>query len=93
LKRIIDGKTYNTEKATLVASNSYWDGSNWDRHGRNMYLYQTPKGNFFLHRVTRWQGERDTLESISPEEARGRYESLPEVEIEYETVFGQVPEV
>jgi len=92
LERIIDGKRYSTITASLVASNRYWDGSNWDRSGRCTYLYKTARGNFFLHHTTRWQGERDTLEAISEGEAKSRYEGLPEHEMEYEDAFGQAPE-
>ena len=49
MEQIIDGKRYDTETATLVTSDYYWDGSNHDRHGRNTFLYKTSKGNFSLH--------------------------------------------
>ena len=92
MKQIINGKRYNTEKATLVASDRYWDGSNWDRHGRNTSLYKTRNGRFFLHHETRWQGERDYLEAIGKGEAKAYYEELPEHEMEYEEAFGEEPE-
>ena len=69
MEQIIDGKRYDTETATLVTSDYYWDGSNHDRHGRNTFLYKTSKGNFFLHDTTRWEGERNYLEAISEGEA------------------------
>ncbi len=92
MRQIVDGKLYDTEKARLVASDRYWDGSNWDRHGRNVYLYKTVKGSFFLYRTTRWQGERDYIEPVTKEEAKYWYEQLPEHEMEYEEVFGEAPE-
>ncbi|NLG84191.1 MAG: hypothetical protein GX493_06210 [Firmicutes bacterium] len=92
MRQVIGGKLYDTEKATLVASDRYWDGQNWDRNGRNLYLYRTAKGNFFLYRTTRWQGERDTITPISREEAMEYYESLPEHEMDYEEAFGVAPE-
>jgi hypothetical protein len=45
---IIDRKRYSTQKATLIASDAYWNGRNWERRGSNAFLYRTDKGNYFL---------------------------------------------
>lgn len=92
MRQIVDGRLYDTEKAQLVAHDRYWDGRNWDRHGRNTYLFKTAKGRFFLHHTTRWQGERDRIEPITKEYAKAMYEELPEHELEYEEAFGEAPE-
>lgn len=92
MKQIIDGKLYNTETADKVASDHYWDGHNWDRHGRSTFLYKTRKGTFFLLHETRWQGERDRIEAISIDEAKKQYEALPEHDMEYAEAFGEAPE-
>lgn len=92
MKEIINGKLYDTKTAQLVATDKYWDGSNWDRNGRTKSLYKTKKGNFFLHRETRWQGERDRIESLIVEEAMQYYEDLPEREMTYVEAFGVEPE-
>ena len=92
MKQVDDGKLYDTEKADLVASDRYWDGSNFERSGRNTYLYKTAKGNFFLHHTTQWQGERESIEPVSIEEAKEYFERLPEHELEYEAAFGEQPE-
>jgi hypothetical protein len=92
MQQIIGGKRYDTETAALVASNYYWDGSNWQRRGRNMYLYKTPNNRFFLHHTTLWQGERDYLEAVGPNTAKTYYEELPEHVLDYETAFGEAPE-
>lgn len=92
MKQIVGGRLYDTEKAQLVAHNRYWDGSNFERHGRNTFLYKTVKGNFFLYHTTLWQGERDYIEPVSIEEAKEHYEQLPEHELEYEDAFGEPPE-
>jgi hypothetical protein len=92
MKQIIDGKAYDTAKAQLLASDRYWDGNNWERHGRNTYLYKTTKGAFFLHHTTQWQGERDRLEAIGEAEAKDYYERLPEIEMEYAEAFGEPAE-
>lgn len=92
MKKIINGKLYNTETADLVASDRYWDGNNWERHGRNIFLYKTKKGSFFLHYTTLWQGEREQIEPISPGEAKEWYERLPVQETGYKEAFGIEPE-
>jgi hypothetical protein len=92
MKRIINGKLYNTETAIEVASDRYWDGHNWERGGRNTYLFKTRKGNFFRHDVTCWQGERDSIEPLSEGEAKELYEELPEHSLDWEDAFGEVPE-
>ena len=90
--QIIDGRRYNTETAEIIASNEYWDGSNWERSGRNMHLYKTKKGAFFVGYSTCWQGERDYLEPVGPGEAKAIYEKLREHEVEYEEAFEEAPE-
>lgn len=88
MKRIVDGKRYDVSKATLIAHDAYWDGHNFERHGRNCFLYRTPRGKFFTLNMTQWQGERDTLTPVSESDAVDLYEnSLPEHEVEYESAF------
>ena len=86
--KIINQKRYSTLTAKLIASDAYWDGHNWERQGRNTYLYRTKKGSYFLVRQTRWQGERDVLEPISQDEACSLYEgNLITHEVSYEAAF------
>ena len=92
MKQIVNGLQYDTEAAALVASDRWWDGHNFERNGRNTYLYRTKAGRFFLHHTTLWQGERDHIEPVSPDEARQYYEDLPEHEMTYEEAFGEEPE-
>lgn len=92
MKQVIDGKQYDTETADKIASDHYWDGSNWDRNGRSNYLYKTRKGAFFVLHETRWQGERDHIKAVSIEEARRQYEALPEHDMEFAEAFGEEPE-
>jgi len=89
MKQIVNRKVYNTKTATLIASNRFWDGSNFERNRRNTYLYKTAKGNFFVHHTTQWQDERDTIEAMTPEEAKDLYEQLPEYEQDFEAAFGE----
>lgn len=36
-----------TEAATLLASNAYWDGTSYERKGRNRFLYRL-RGSYWL---------------------------------------------
>ena len=86
--RIVNGKKYAVETATLIADDEYWDGHNHERSGRNTFLYRTPNGAYFTVNMTMWQGERDTLIPVDQEEAIEMYEnSLPEHAVPYEKAF------
>lgn len=87
-EKIIDRRRYSTATATLIASDAYWDGHNFERSGRNCFLYRTPNGAYFLVTLTRWQGEFDHLEPVSEGEAIDLYEgALSEHEVAYEDAF------
>lgn len=89
--RIVNKIRYDVSKATLIASDAYWDGHNFERHGRNTFLYRTPKGRYFTVTLTQWQGERDTLEPVTQEEAIDLFEDdLPEHEVKYSEAFPDV---
>jgi len=83
---------YDTKESIELASDNYWDGSNWDRNGRNTFLYKTQKGRFFKYITTRWQGERDYIVPLCLEDAKDCYESLPEHEISWKAAFGYDPD-
>ncbi|MDD5511730.1 MAG: hypothetical protein PHI12_13105 [Dehalococcoidales bacterium] len=91
ISAIIDGKKYDSDNATLIASDRYFDGSNWERRGRNTFLMKTGKGAFFIIRYTQWQGERTHIEVVSKEYAMELYEQLPEQEVSYFDAFGVEP--
>jgi hypothetical protein len=80
MTQIIDRKRYSTATATLLADDAYWDGHNYERHGRNTFLYRTPGGSYFKVELTQWQGERDTLTPLTQDEAIELYESLNDSE-------------
>ena len=87
-ERIINRVRYSTANAELVASDAYWDGHNFERRGRNTFLYRTPKGNYFQVILTHWQGEQDTLTPLTEGEAIELYETtLTEHEIDYQAAF------
>jgi hypothetical protein len=80
MKRIIGGKVYDTDTAEVIADNAYWDGHNFERQGRNTFLYKTPKNNYFAVHLTQLEGERDTLEPLTQDEAVTLYEQLDDDE-------------
>lgn len=91
LMKIVERKRYDTATATLIAHDAYWDGHNFERHGRNTFLYMTPKGSYFTVHLTQWQGERDNLIPVTQDEAIELYESsLTEHEVDYATAFPDV---
>lgn len=86
--RIVNRKRYSTKTATLIAGDDYWDGHNFERHGRNTFLYRTPKGEYFTVTLTQWQGEQDSLTPISQDEAIALFEGrLTEHEVNYKEAF------
>ena len=89
--RIVDRKRYDVETATLITADDYWDGHNHERHGRQTFLYRTPKGAYFTVTLTQWQGEQDSLTPISEGEAIELYEGrLTEHRLPYFEAFPDV---
>lgn len=87
MEAVIGGKRYRTSTAELLASDAYWDGHNFERKGRNTFLYRTPNGRYFKLLMTTWQGERDHLEALEPDAAKKLWETLPEQEMSIEEAF------
>lgn len=86
--QIIDKKRYSTKTATLLAGDDYWDGHNYERSGRQRFLYRTPKGAYFVVTLSQWKGEQDALTPINQDKAIDLYESsLTEHCVDYEDAF------
>lgn len=89
--RIVDRKRYSVKNATLLAHDAYWDGHNFERSGRNCFLYRTAGGRYFTVNLTRWEGEQDTLEPVNQDQAIDLYENaLTEHEVTYSEAFPDV---
>ena len=87
-ERIVFGLKYDVQTAVLIADDEFWDGSNFERNGRNCFLYRTPNGRYFTINLSQWQGEQDTLTPVSPEQARSLFEeALSEHHVEYADAF------
>jgi hypothetical protein len=86
--KIINQKRYSTTDATLLAGDDFWDGHNWERRGRNTFLYKTPRGAYFTVTLTQWQEEHDALTPINQSEAIELYElTLTEHRVPYSEAF------
>ena len=101
MKRIINGKKYDTSTAALVCERSYGNPRDFDWFEERLYRKST--GEFFLHgaggAMTGYaravgQNERSGGEQITPyseDEARAFAEENMDAD-EYEQVFGEVAE-
>ena len=87
MQRVVRGLRYDTEKATLLADDVFWDGHNHERHGRNLWLYRGSGGSYFTVSGTWWQGERNALSPVSESEAMRAFEELPERAVTFEEAF------
>ncbi|MBU6419150.1 MAG: type II toxin-antitoxin system HicB family antitoxin [Proteobacteria bacterium] len=90
-KRIIDGKTYNTETATRLGG---WID---DEHGfeQGADLYQNRLGAFFLYCFSDDgpKSEEDKIVPYTPEQAQKFLEKHHGYDVELiESLFGQMPE-
>ena len=85
--QIVNRKRYSTRTATLLAGNDYWDGHNFERHGRNSFLYRTARGAYFALHQTRWSGEHTGVKPLTPDEAADLWERLPEHRVDFEDAF------
>ncbi len=90
-KRIIDGKTYNTETATEHAGWSWDDGPREE----GIYLFQTRFGAFFEYSFLHGAQEDDheTIKPLTPAEAQKWLEEKTSWNPELiEALFGEMPE-
>lgn len=92
-KRIIDGKTYNTETATRLAG--------WDKTEDNYpvsygeHLYKNRYGAFFLYSYGDDEpyGPQEELKPFTPEQAREWLEKYNAYDVDLiESLFGRLPE-
>lgn len=90
MEAVVNKTRYRMAGSTLLAHDSFWDGHNFERHGRNTFLYRSPRGRYFAVHLTMWQGERDYIEPLSEDEAYKLYEDLPEHETPVEQAFPNV---
>ena len=94
-KRIIDGKTYNTETATQIEGWTANHDEPWP-HENGVYLYQNRYGAFFLYTFQNGVDPEDDGEAITPytaEQARNWLEKHRSYRVDLiESLFGKMPE-
>lgn len=97
LKRIIDGKTYNTETATQLAS---WSSANNPDTAHQQYehggiLFQTRFGAYFVVQYDEgqdpWDDNYEKLIPLEPEQAQRWAEKHCSAD-DVEALFGEMPE-
>jgi hypothetical protein len=96
IKRILDGKTYNTETATLLASWSSADCPDTARGPeRGEMLFQTRHGAYFLFQFNEdrdpWESGHQEIVPLGPGQARRWAETYCSADI-IEAIFGVMPE-
>ncbi len=90
-KRIIDGKTYNTETATQISGWRQDEGP----YETGKYLFQTRFGAFFSYSFRDGAAEDDyeRIEPLTPELAREWLENNASYDVDtIERLFGEMPE-
>jgi hypothetical protein len=101
MKKIINGKKYDTDTAKILGSAGYSHPGEFNHWKETLYIKKT--GEFFLHGIggpmskyahrigpDEWSGGEE-IHPLSPEEARKWIEKNLDVE-EYEEIFGEVEE-
>ena len=87
----IGGKRYSTDKAKVIAHDSFWDGSSEERDGRNQFLFRSEDGNYFVQYRTSssdcFQPAHDWVQPVSQMDAVMLYWELPEKPVEYKDAF------
>ncbi len=92
MKKIINGKLYDTETSEAIADNEFRDGSNRMNCGRRTTLYKTKKGCFFAFHETCWQGEHYTIEPLDILQAKRCFEEISGDPDDWPTEFGEPEE-
>ena len=100
MRKVINGRVYNTETAEMIAKNGSFNGNFYDYSEE---LYKTKKGNWFLygkggamskyavHEGNGWTSGGSSLLALSEDEAKKTLEDWNEVEV-IETHFGEMEE-
>lgn len=84
MKKIINGKVYNTETAKQIGYDNDNPTGNWEE-----YLFQKKTGEFFIQHWDSWNG--GCIEPISFKDAQKWLEKHGTAE-QYEAVFGEPDE-
>ena len=96
MKRIIDGKTYNTETSAKIFDYNGLDLDPTDQNGVlwGQVLYQTRHGAYFVYKYYDDLDGKDTIQPFSPTEAQTWLEEIQHTDVTniIEQHFGEMPE-
>ena len=87
MEAVIDRKRYSVKTAQLLAGDDFWDGHNYERRGRNTFLYRTQKGSYFAVYLSQWQGEQKRIWPLGEDEAYLMFEQLSEKRVDFPEAF------
>ena len=87
MRKIINGKAYDTHTAAYCGTAEYWSGGDFENFEENLYRKKT--GEFYIHGWTALSGSY--IRPISVPEAKAWAEEYMEAD-EYEAIFGPVDE-
>lgn len=87
MRKLENGKIYDTETAKCIATNNYSSGSEKLDCGRSSSLYRTKRGKFFILYYTAWEGEHSSIDTVTDAEAMEIYGEMHNKTIEIEDAF------
>lgn len=80
MKDVVDGITYDTEQATMLAHDKEMDG-------RSVFLYKTQDNKYFVVFQTIWQNERDLLLPLDMDAAVCYFKVMTERQVFFNEAF------
>jgi hypothetical protein len=87
MTRVVGGRRYRTDTATLLAHDEYWNGHAYEQDGRNTFLFRTPNGSFFAQHQTLLPIVTGEIVPLDENEAMSLYHSLYRKEIPFGVAF------
>jgi hypothetical protein len=87
MTRVVAGKLYNTDTATLLAHDEYWNGHAYEQDGRNTFLFRTPNGSFFAQYQTLLPVVTGKIVPLDKNEAMSLYHALYRKEVPFAVAF------
>jgi hypothetical protein len=87
MTRVVAGKRYRTDTATLLAHDEYWNGHAYEQDGRNTFLFRTPNGSFFAQYQTLLPIVTGKIVPLDKNEAMSLYHSLYRKEVPFAVAF------
>jgi hypothetical protein len=87
MTRVVEGKRYCTDTATLLAHDEYWNGHTYEQNGRNTFLFRTRNGSFFAQHQTLLPVITSEIVPLDESEAMTLYHSLYRKEVPFGVAF------